>query len=264
VPLTESNHSLGNRKEYEMITDTRIEGQAALQGRVAQNEGPALDRAGAVAATLVVALLIGETIAYLTTSAPSLADASGWFRLFQTNRLIGLIDFGVLELFAMVLYVPMFLALYIRLRRVSPTWTGVAGLLALAGIAANFGSNPLFPLLTLSDAYASAASEAARVQLVAVGRAILAPAALGGLGGSVEGGFPLAVGGLIFSAVMVRGKLLGGGAAYAGLLANVVALAMYVRGAAAPTVDGSPFFGPFLLLSVIWYALIARALFRLH
>jgi hypothetical protein len=39
---------------------------------------------------------------------------------------------------------------------------------------------------------------------------------------------------------------------------------MFAWGATAPTLQGSPFFGPFLLLSVIWYALIARSLFRLR
>lgn len=247
-----------------MITDVRIDGLDTPQTHVAQNERRSLYKTGGAAAALVVALLIGETIAYLTSSAPSLADAEGWFRLFQTNRLIGLIDYGVLELCAMVLFVPMFLALYMCLRRASRTYAAIAGLLAFAGIAANFGSNPLFRLLTLSDVYSTAASEAARAQLVAIGQAVLAAGAIGGIGGSVEGGFPLAVAGLIFSVCMLRSKVLGRGAAYAGLLANAVALAMFAWGAAAPTLQGSPFFAPFLLLSVIWYALMARGLFRLH
>jgi len=159
--------------------------------------------------------------------------------------------------------VPMFLALYACLRRASPTYTAIAAVLALVGVAANFGSNPLFPILTLSDLYSTAASEAARTQLVAVGQAILAAGALGGIGGSVEGGFPLAVAGLIISVLMLRSRLLGRGAAYAGLLANGAALAMYVQGAAAPRLDGSPFFAPFLLLSVIWFALMARGFLRL-
>ncbi len=246
-----------------MTTDARISRLDLPQMQATQSEGCRVYTAGGIAAALVVVLLIAETIAYLTTSAPSLADAAGWFRLFQTHRLIGLIDFGLLELCAMVLYVPMFLALYICLRRSSRTYTAMAAVLALAGIAANFGSNPLFPLLTLSDLYATA-GEAAKTQFVAVGQAILAAGALGGIGGSVEGGFPLAVGGLIFSVVMLRSRLLGRGPAYAGLLANGIALAMYIRGAAAPTLEGSPFFGPFLLLSVIWYALVARGLFQLR
>ncbi len=246
-----------------MIQDVQIDQLDVPAARVARSRAHGLYRAGGLSAALVGALLIVETIIYLTSSAPSLADAAGWFRLFQTNRLIGLIDFGVLELGAMLLFVPMFLAIYVCVKRTSPAYAAIAGLLALAGIAANFASNPLFPLLTLSDVYAATASEAARAQFVAVGQALLATGSLGGIGGSVEGGLPLAVAGLILSAMLLRGNVLGRAAAYAGLLANGLALAMYVRGAAGPVLEGSPFFAPFLLASVIWYALIARGLLRL-
>ncbi len=247
-----------------MIARTQTHQLDTTDTRVARAGSPQpFYRAGGVAAALVVALLVAETIAYLTTSAPSLADAEGWLKLFQTNRIVGLIDFGVLELCAMLLFVPMFLALYICLRYASPAYSAIAGVLAFAGIAANFGSNPLFPLLTLSDLYSTAASEVARAQFIVVAQAMLAAGALGGIGGSVEGGFPLAVAGLIFSVVMLRSNLLGRGVAWVGLLANGIALAMYAWGALAPTLAGSPFFGPFLLLSMIWYALVARALFRL-
>ncbi len=247
-----------------MITQTQTRQLDTPDTRVLENSTGSLYKAGGVAAAVVVGLLVVETVAYLTTSAPSMADAEGWIKLFQSSRIVGLIDFGVLELCALVLFVPMFLALYTCLRRSSPTYTAIAALLAFAGIAANFGSNPLFPMLTLSDVYSTAATEAARTQLVAVGQAMLAAASLGGIGGSVEGGFPLAVAGLIFSIVMLRSGLLGKGAAWMGLLANGAALAMYIRGAAAPALEGSPFFGPFLLLSVIWYALVARSLLRLQ
>ncbi len=247
-----------------MTARTYVPQLDTTESRVVESSPSALHRAGGAAAAAVVALLVAETIAYLTSSAPSLGDAVGWFNLFQTNRFIALIDFGLLELCAMVLYVPMFLALYACLRRVSPTYAAMAGLLAIAGVAANFASNPLFQILTLSNVYAATAGEAARAQLVSIGQAILAAGALGGIGGSVQGGFPLALAGLIFSVVMLRGRLLGKAAAWAGLLANTVALAMYALGAAAPALEGSPFFAPFLLLSVIWYALVARSLLRLH
>ncbi len=247
-----------------MTARTYVQQLDTTESRVVDSSPITLYRAGGVAAAAVVALLIAETIAYLTTSAPSLADAEGWLRLFQTNRLVALIDFGLLELCILVLFVPMFLAMYSSLRHGSPTYAAIAGLLAFAGIAANFGSNPLFPLLTLSDVYSTAVGEAARAQLVVIGQALLAAGALGGIGGSVEGGFPLALAGLIFSVVMLRSRLLGKGSAWVGLLANGVALAMYIWGAVAPTLGGSPFFGPFLLLSVIWYALVARSLLRLH
>ena len=138
----------------------------------------------------------------------------------------------------------------------------IAAILAFVGIAANFATSKLFSLLALSDLYAAATSAALKAQFLAAGQAALAVSAQGGIGGSVEGGVPLAVAGLIISAVMLRSHILGRAAGYAGILANGIGLLMYLRAAAAPAMAGSPFFGAFFLLSVIWYLSIARGLFQ--
>ncbi len=231
--------------------------------KTAGSNWQSLYKTGGVGALIIGAFLIIEMIANIATSAPSLADASGWFSLFQTNRLVGLVDFGILELYALVLFVPMFLALYIALRRANESTMAIAVILAFVGIAVNFATSKLFSLLTLSDLYAVAATEALKSQFLAAGQAVLAVGALGGIGGCVEGGIPLAVAGLIISVVMLRSNILGKAAGYAGILANGIGLAMYIRAAAAPALAGSPFFGAFFLLSVIWFFLIARGLFRL-
>ena len=219
---------------------------------------------GGVAALVIAALLVVEAVFYVATSAPSLTDAVAWFKFFQANRLVGLIDFGILELYGLVFFVPMFLALYVALRRASQSYMAIAALLAFVGIAANFATVRLFPLLTLSDLYAAASTEALKSQFVAAGQAVLALGALGGIGGSAEGGIPLAVAGLIISVVMLRSKILGRAAGYVGLLANGIALVMYINAAAAPAGIGSPFFAPFLLLSETWYILIGASLLRLR
>ena len=104
----------------------------------------------------------------------------------------------------MVLFVPMFLALYAVLRRANESYMTIAAILAFVGIAVNFATSKLFTLLTLSDLYAAAATEAAKSQFLAMGQGALALGALGGIGGSVEGGIPLAVAGLIISVIMLR------------------------------------------------------------
>ncbi len=217
---------------------------------------------GGVCALAVGTLFLVEMIVYIATSAPSLADASGWFTLFQTNRLLGLIDFGILELYGLVLFVPMFLALYAALRRASESYMAIAATLAFVGIAVNFATVKLFPLLTLSDLHAAAATAAQKAQFLAAGQATLALGALGGIGGSVEGGIPMAVAGLITSVVMVRSNILGRGVGYVGILANGTGLVMYIRAAAAPALAGSPFFGAFFMLSVLWFILIGLRLFQ--
>lgn len=221
-----------------------------------------LIKAGGVSALVIGALLLIEMTAYIATSAPSLADAKGWFDLFQTHRFIGLVDFGILEFYGLVLFVPMFLALYAVLRRFSESTMLIAVILAIVGIAVNFATSKLFVLLTLSDLYAAAATEAVKSQFLALGQSALALGALGGIGGSVEGGIPLAVAGLIISVIMLRSNLLGRAVGYLGILANGIGLAMYINAAVASAMTGSPFFGAFFLFSIAWYSLIGLKLLK--
>lgn len=228
--------------------------------QVVDSKWKSLYKAGGAGALIVGTLLLIETIAYIATSAPSLADAAGWFSLFHNNRFVGLVDFGILELYALVLFVPMFLALYVVLRRASESYMAIAAILAFTGIAVNFATSKLFSLLTLSDLYAAATTAAIKSQFLAAGQATLAVGALGGIGGSVEGGIPLAVAGLIISVIMLRSNILGRAVGYLGILANGTGLVMYFNAALAPAVSGSPFFGVFFLFSVIWFILVGRKL----
>jgi hypothetical protein len=231
--------------------------------RISDPKWKSLYIAGGVGALIVGLLLIIETIVYIASSAPSLTNAAGWFTLFHNHRLVGLVDFGILELYALVFFVPMFLSLYAALKRASESYMAIAAILAFIGIAANFATSKLFSLLTLSDLYAAATTESLKSQFLAAGQAVLAVSALGGISGSVEGGIPLAVAGLIISVVMLRSNILGRAAGYFGILANGIGIVMYINAAVAPALAGSPFFAAFFLLSVIWYILIAIRLYRL-
>lgn len=222
-----------------------------------------LYKAGGWSALIIGALLIIEIIVYIASSAPSLADAAGWLVLFQKNRLLGLIDFGILEFYGLLLFVPMFLALYAALKRASESFMAIAVILAFTGIAVNLATSKLFVLLSLSDLYAAASSDILKSQFLAAAQAALAQSAQGGIGGGVEGGIPLAVAGLIISAVMFRSKNFGKIIAYVGILANGVGMVMYINAAAVTSFSGSPFFGLFFLFSVLWFFLIARSLFQL-
>ncbi|HEY3310980.1 MAG TPA: DUF4386 family protein [Anaerolineales bacterium] len=222
-----------------------------------------LYKAGGAGALLIGTFLLVEMVAYIATAAPSLADAAGWFSLFHANRFIGLIDFGILELYALVLFVPLYLALYLVLRRASESYMAIAATLAFIGIAVNFATNKLFSLLTLSDLYAASTTAAMRSQFLAAGQATLALGALGGIGGSVEGGIPLAIAGLIISVIMLRSNLLGRAAGYLGILANGTGLVMVFNAALAPAMTGSPFFLVFFLFSVAWFFLVGQKLLRL-
>jgi hypothetical protein len=230
---------------------------------IADSKWKGLLRLGGWSGLIIAVLFLREMIIYIASAAPSLADAAGWLMLFQKNRLLALVDFGILEFWGLVLFVPMFLALYVGLRRANESSMADGAVLAVMGIAINFATSQLFPLLSISGLYAAAATDAQRSQFLATAQAALAQSAQGGIGGGVQGGIPLAVAGLIISAVMLRSRTFGKVTAYMGLLANAAGLMMYVSAAFVTAPEGSPFFGPFFLFSVVWFFLVGRRLLQL-
>lgn len=246
-----------------MTTNTQVSPVNITNTKIGNSDWRNIHKAGGISALTVGVLLIIEMTTYIATSAPSLADPAGWFNLFQNNRLVGLVDFGILELISLILFVPMYLALYAALRRANENALSIAAILAFIGIAANFATSKLFTLISLSDLYTVAATAAQKSQFLAAGQAVLAVSAQGGISGSVEGGFPLAVAGVIISAVMLRSNILGRAAGIVGILANGIGLMMYGSAALAPSMAGSPFFVAFFLLSVIWFILIGLRLIQI-
>ena len=212
---------------------------------------------------IVAALFLSEMILYIASAPPGLADAAGWLALFQTNKLLALMDFGLLEFWALALFVPIFLALYLVLRRTNESSMTVGVVLAGIGIGINYASNQLFPLLAISWLHEAAATEMQRSQFLAAAQVALAQAAQGGIAGGVQGGTPLALSGLIISTVMLSSRAFGRVDAYMGLLANAAGLMMYVSAAFVTSLEGSPFFGPFFLLSILWFGLVGRRLLQL-
>ncbi len=218
-----------------------------------------LYRIGGTATLIVVALVPIQIIVFIAWPPPGFeSDVStviSYFTLLQNNRFLGLIHLDLLLIVDYVLLVLMFLALYIVLRRTSQSFMAIATTLAIVGIAVYFPSNTAFSMLSLSDQYAAATTDAQRTMLLAAGQATLA---------SLEGTafyvsyVLMSAAGLIISAVMLRSNgIFSKLTAYVGILASVLGLGLFV-----PTIG--------LLLSLIsliptvmWYILIARRLFRL-
>jgi hypothetical protein len=211
-----------------------------------------LYRIGAVAALIVVLFYVIQIIVFVVSPPPS--TVIGYFTLFHKNALLGLLDLDLLSIVDYALFVPLFLALYMALRRVSPSFMVIATALALIGIATYFASNTAFEMLSLSNQYAAATTDAQRSLLVASGQAILAIYQ----GTAFNMSYVLlAVAPLIISVVMLWSTTFGKVTAYVGIVANVLAVGLFV-----------PAIGVFLsLVSVvallIWYILIAIKLFIL-
>jgi hypothetical protein len=193
------------------------------------------------------------------------SSAMDWFTLLQNNRFIGL---TLLELFDVVNYALVgliYLALYSALRRADAGSMAIATAFGFVGIAVYFASNQAFSMLSLSDQYAAATTDAQRSAFLAAGEAMLAinnPGATYQGTGIYIGLFLVTLAGLIVSIVMLRSSIFSRATATVGILAHGFGLGYFVALAFAPAINFLPpsISAPFLL---VWYILIARRLCQL-
>jgi len=207
------------------------------------------------AAALISAVLIPLQIVFFVAWPPPLeGTVIDWFTLFQENRLLGLLSLDLLLIVDYVLLVPIVLALYVALRRTSESFMVVATALYFVAIAAYLASNPAFEMLSLSDRYAAATTDAQRAMYLAAGQAMLATFE----GTAFHASYVLAsVAGIMIGAVMLHSDVFNRVSAYALIVGDVIGLGLYI-----------PAIGIFLsVISVpvlwVWYVLIARRLIQL-
>jgi hypothetical protein len=234
----------------------------AATAETADSAHKSLYKLGGAAAFLVVVLTLGEVVAHSLYPQPS--TVSGWFALFQGNWLIGLLDFWGLEVPMYVMFALVFLALYLVLRKASEGLMTIAVILVLLGTGIFLATNNPFSMLSLSNQYAAATTDAQRFTFLAAGEAILAQTNQRAVGGFNMALFLVSAAGLITSSVMLQSKSFSRVTAYAGLLANGLSLADYVRQALTSSATIALLvILPNALFLVIWYGLVGRRFFQL-
>jgi len=188
-----------------------------------------------------------------------------WFTLLQNNRLLGLSYLNLFDIVDYALVGLMFLALYAALRRANKSYMAIATTLGFVGMAIYFASNTSFSMLSLSDQYAAATTDAQRSMFLAAGQAVLAinnPGAIYQGTGIYVSFLLLAVAGLMVSAVMLRSSIFGRVTAYVGILASAFDLAYCITFAFVPAMTVYLLSAAGLLL-MVWHILIGRRLYQL-
>lgn len=211
-----------------------------------------LYRIGGAAALISAVFIPIQIIVFIAWPPPS--TVTGWFTLFQSNTLVGLVDLDLLLVADNLLLIPIFLALYVALRRGNESVVAIATALGLAGAGLFIASNPAFEMLSLSNHYAAATADAQRSIFLAAGQAVLAS----WQGTAFQAAYLTgSVSGIAIGLVMLQSSIFSRATAYMGILGNVIALGLYVP---AIGVYISVFSVVFL---EVWYILIARRLFQL-
>jgi hypothetical protein len=232
---------------------SQLKQNQATNAETADSGWNSLYKVGGAAALIVAAFIPIQIIIFVIWPPPS--TVIGWFTLFQNNRLIGLLDMDLLLIIDQVLIGLVLLALYIALRRTSQSFMAIALTLALVGIATYFASTAAFEMLSLSDQYAAATTEAQRSMFLAAGQVMLAI----WQGTAFDVGYVLeGVALLITAVVMLRSTLFGKVTAYVGIVVGVMSLVPPTAGTI-----GLIFALGSLVPLEIWCILIARRLFQL-
>ena len=213
---------------------------------------------------LLMVLDIVSTVVCKETVAFGTFGAADWFGIFQNSWFSGLRNLGLLNVFELVLSVPMLLAVYVTFRDTHKAVVTFAVTLSLIGVAVYIANNAAIPMFVLQGKYAAAATDAQRSLLASTGEAILARGedfTPGAFTGFILG----EISSLIIAFVMLRGKAFGKITACIGI-AGIGALSVYTICATfIPAVSSTAMIiamigGP---LSTVWYILIARRFFKL-
>jgi hypothetical protein len=211
-----------------------------------------LYKIGAWAALTMVVIYPLQLVIFMI--APPADSVIGWFTLFESNKLLGLLSFELLFVFYGVLSIPLTIALFVALRRTDPSLTAIYLALGLIGTAMLFAARPVFEMLSLSSKYAAATTEAQRSLYLAAGETLLA--VFKGTAFQVSY-FLGSITGLIISIVMLKSNIFSKATAYVRIASSVFDFGILIS-----TIG--TFISIFsVLFLLIWNILIVRRLFQL-
>lgn len=220
---------------------------------------------GAVAPLIALFFYLIE-FSILFAGEPYPPNIEDWYALIQRSKLLGLWYLNALDILSFALLGIMFLALYVALSRVRPSWILIALYLAQLGVVVFIVPRVLhLSLLPLSDLHAAATTDAQRTIYLAAGEALsqvstATPQTLGFLF--------MAAAGLIISVVILRSQSFGKSVAlsktlgYVGIAGFVTALANFGCRLLAPPIAEilMPING---LMWFAWWILVSVNLFKL-
>ncbi len=226
---------------------------------------------GGVAALICAVMYIITLAVYVPANraSPPPETVLEWFTLLQNQPITGLFFLGLADIFIMILWGPLALALYASLKKINKTWSMIATCFVFVGMAVYLSTNTAFSMLSLSQQYAAATTETQKTILLAAGQAMLAISE--GTGGQYAG-MPLAwLSGLILSLVMLRVKVFSKTTAWMGiiglglLIASMPFAGYTTVGAKSAMVDAIiavTYIGGGLL-SLAWYFLVGLRLIKI-
>lgn len=202
---------------------------------------------------MVIVMIPLQAAVFILSPPPTTVAA--YFELFQRNPLLGLLDLDLLLTLDYLAMIPFYLALFVVVRRVSPSFALlglVTGLFSL--LLYLYSREATFSMWLLSNQHTAATDAGQRAALVAAGQTLLTLYN----GGSFAISYLLgAASTLIYSAAMLAHRVYG---TWPGIVGLVTGATMLVPANVGPV--GVTIAMASLIPTAVWLVLLARALLR--
>lgn len=237
-----------------------IEQDRSLNDESVTSDWRSLCWTGGIAALILIVYSLATMVQLVALGGPP-ATAAEAFRLLQNNRIVGLLRLDLPTVLAVPLYYFVFLGLFAALRQTDRAPAILSTALAFVGVTLLLATPTALSMISLSEKYAAATTEATRAQFLAAGEAIIATDIWHGTG-AIIGGILVQIGAVLISVVMLRSTVFGRMTAYLGIVMHGLDLAHIVFGLFLPAsgVVLMAIAGP---LYPIWFFLIGRRLLQL-
>ena len=219
-----------------------------------------LCRLGGIAAFIFIIYSLATIVQMLVLGGQP-ASALEAFTLLQKSKLVGLLRLDLPTILVMPLYDFFYLGLYAALRKTNRAQALLFTVLGFAGVTLVLATPSALSMLSLSDKYAGASTEAMRAQYLAAGEAVLAADIWHGTG-AIIGGMLGETSCLLFSLLMLRSIVFSRASAYVGIVTHSLDLAHMLLGFFLPGL-GAALLGTAGVLYPIWFFLLGRRLLQL-
>lgn len=186
------------------------------------------------------------------------------FLQFNDNKFIGLYNLDFLNILIQLVLIPGYFALYGVHRSTNRPLAALALIVFLLGTALFVANNAALPMMELSNKYFASALDSQKELYAAAGEALLASGTHGSLGAFL-GFFIPNIAGLIFSVVMLKGRVFSRANSWLGIIGSILILFYLLLVTVAPGVKSmaTAFAMPGGILLMIWMILFSIRFYKL-
>jgi len=199
----------------------------APRTEAARSEWEGLYAVGGAAALFMVVITLAQFVVFAVAPPPLEGNAGDWFALFQKSPVLGLLGFEFSLVIYALLSVVVAVALFAALRPASPSLTVLFLVLSVIGGMAFVVARPALEMLSLSNQFSAAATDAQKVALLAAGEAMVAVFH----GTAFQVSYILgSITGLVIAAAMLRSGVFSRATAYLRIASSVFDFGLFIPG----------------------------------